>query len=410
MIKFLNHSSYLLDNILVDPWTKGSIFLNGWNLLKEFQKDLGRYAYDWIYISHEHPDHFNIPFLKSVPDPEMKTIIFHKTLDKKVVSFVKGLGFKVLEVESDRYYELTTGRIKVQSNGFDSFFVYEHNSSGKILVNMNDYQVTDESELTKLKLEKVDVLLSQFTYANWAGNREDANMPKKAQSIIYDRLRTQLKVFKPETWVPFASYIYFSHEENFYMNQYLPPLTDIKRFADTMKVKCIFPVPETFLNSRLSDNGLQYWSTMRKIIAPIHKNNPVDITEVEESFRIMCEELHDKNDMSLFDAEETYINVPDWNNVIKYDIKSKTFDIVSQLENDIVMSSECLQFLIKNKWGRGTVLISGRCQINHENVNRFFNQTNLWYYNNIGKHLGENLTLKEIVNQDNFYERLINDS
>ena len=113
--------------------------------------------------------------------------------------------------------------------------------------------------------------------------------------------------------------------------------------------------------------------------------------------------------MSLFDAEETYIKVTDWGNVIKYDIKNITFEIVSQLENDIEMSSECLHFLIKNKWGRGTVLISGRCQINYEKANNFFNQTNLWYYNNIGKYLGKNLMLNEIVNQDNFYQRLIGD-
>ena len=58
---------------------------------------------------------------------------------------------------------------------------------------------------------------------------------------------------------------------------------------------------------------------------------------------------------------------------------------------------------------RNTVMISGRCQVNYQTVNNFFNQTNLWYYNNIGKFLGKNLILKEIVNQDNFYQRLIGD-
>ena len=62
------------------------------------------------------------------------------------------------------------------------------------------------------------------------------------------------------------------------------------------------------------------------------------LEEVKASFSIMCEEIHDKNDMSLFNEKETYISVPDWNNVIKYDIKNKTFEIVNQLENDIIMS------------------------------------------------------------------------
>ena len=405
MFRFLNHASFLVDDILVDPWFDDSIFLNGWNLLKNFDYDINRLSYQYIFISHEHPDHFHIPTLKKIANPESKTIIFHKTLDSKVIDFVKKMGFNVLECENDRFYKLNFGRIKVQSNGFDSFFIYK--TSDKTIVNMNDYQVNNIDELTKLNETNVDLLFSQFTYANWAGNKDDVTLPKKAQRIINDRLSMQFKVFKPKMWVPFASYIYFSHEENFYMNKHVPSLSDIKRFAETKNIKCCFPTPDCIFNERMGDNAVQYWTTMKTMIQPQHKNNVQPLEEVKASFLEMCDEIHDKNDMSLFDAEETYISVPDWGNVIKYDIKNITFEIVSQLENDIQMSSECLHFLIKNKWGRGTVLISGRCQINYEKANNFFNQTNLWYNNNIGKYLGKNLILNEIVNQDNFYERLI---
>ena len=407
MFRFLNHASFLVDDILVDPWFDDSIFLNGWNLLKNFDYDINRLSYQYIFISHEHPDHFHIPTLKKIANPESKTIIFHKTLDSKVIDFVKKMGFNVLECENDRFYKLNFGKIKVQSNGFDSFFIYK--TSDKTIVNMNDYQVNNIDELTKLNETNVDLLFSQFTYANWAGNKDDVTLPKKAQRIINDRLSMQFKVFKPKMWVPFASYIYFSHEENFYMNKHVPSLSDIKRFAETKNIKCCFPTPDCIFNERMGDNAIQYWTTMKTMIQPQHKNNVQPLEEVKASFLEMCDKIHDKNDMSLFDAEETYISVPDWGNVIKYDIKNITFEIVSQLENDIQMSSECLHFLIKNKWGRGTVLISGRCQINYEKANNFFNQTNLWYNNNIGKYLGKNLTLNDIVNQNNFYERLIGD-
>lgn len=407
MFKFYNHSTFLIDDILVDPWFKGEIFLNGWNLLKEIDYDINRIRFDYIFISHEHPDHFHIPTLKSISNPETKTVIFHKTIDGKVLEFVKKLGFKTLECESSQYYNLNFGDIRVESNGFDSFFVYK--TKTKTYVNLNDYQVTDEKDLQKLQLNKVDYLFSQFSYANWAGNKGDENMPRKAQSIIYDRLSTQFKVLKPEVWVPCASFVYFSHNENFYMNQYTPKIHDIKRFAESKDIMCFFPHPDMTYDERMSDTNAQYWATMKKMITLKHKNNVQPIEEVKSSFLEMCDEIHDKNDMSLFNAEETYVRVPDWGNVIKYDIKNITFEIVSQLENDIEMSSECLHFLIKNKWGRGTVLISGRCQINYEKANNFFNQTNLWYYNNIGKYLGKNLMLNEIVNQDNFYQRLIGD-
>ena len=125
MFKFYNHSTFLIDDILVDPWFKGEIFLNGWNLLKELDYDINRIRFDYIFISHEHPDHFHIPTLKSISSPETKTVIFHKTIDGKVIEFVKKLGFKTLECDSSQYYKLNYGDIRVESSGFDSFFVYK---------------------------------------------------------------------------------------------------------------------------------------------------------------------------------------------------------------------------------------------------------------------------------------------
>ena len=35
MFKFYNHASFLLDDILVDPWFSDSVFLSSWDLLRE---------------------------------------------------------------------------------------------------------------------------------------------------------------------------------------------------------------------------------------------------------------------------------------------------------------------------------------------------------------------------------------
>ena len=55
-------------------------------------------------------------------------------------------------------------------------------------------------------------------------------------------------------------------------------------------------------------------------------------------------------------------------------------------------------------------MISGRCELNLETVNRFFNQTNLWYNNNVGKYLGKNLQLKENFTADDVVVVLLHDS
>ena len=84
-ITFLNHASFILEykeiKILNDPYLFNSAFNNGWNLLKEidhrnFLKDITH-----IYFSHEHPDHFSIPFLKSISVEERKKLqLFIKKL------------------------------------------------------------------------------------------------------------------------------------------------------------------------------------------------------------------------------------------------------------------------------------------------------------------------------------------
>ena len=68
-IEFVNHASVLIShgeiNILSDPWYSGAVFHQGWRLLYENSYDkindiLKKTTH--IYISHEHPDHFQPAF------------------------------------------------------------------------------------------------------------------------------------------------------------------------------------------------------------------------------------------------------------------------------------------------------------------------------------------------------------
>ena len=70
-IQFINHASLLISNgnksLLTDPWYSGSVFDDGWSLLFEnsyekIQKLLNQVNYIWV--SHEHPDHFSIKFFE----------------------------------------------------------------------------------------------------------------------------------------------------------------------------------------------------------------------------------------------------------------------------------------------------------------------------------------------------------
>ena len=69
-IEFVNHASVLINygkiGILSDPWYSQSVFHNGWRLLYENREEYIDKVLDnttHIYLSHEHPDHFNPAYL-----------------------------------------------------------------------------------------------------------------------------------------------------------------------------------------------------------------------------------------------------------------------------------------------------------------------------------------------------------
>ena len=79
-IKFLNHSCLIFENenfkFATDPWLIGPAFLNGWWLKYETNYDWVEElnSCDFIYISHNHPDHLH-PFTLSKIDKNLEIIV-----------------------------------------------------------------------------------------------------------------------------------------------------------------------------------------------------------------------------------------------------------------------------------------------------------------------------------------------
>ena len=64
-LEFVNHSCVIISNknisLAMDPWIEGSVFNNSWNLLvktPDYLIERLKKA-DYVWFSHEHPDHFN---------------------------------------------------------------------------------------------------------------------------------------------------------------------------------------------------------------------------------------------------------------------------------------------------------------------------------------------------------------
>ena len=63
-----------------------------------------------IWLSHEHPDHFSIPFFKKFKETIIRKkikLLFQFTEDKRVVSFLKANKFLCQELQFKNEYKLS---------------------------------------------------------------------------------------------------------------------------------------------------------------------------------------------------------------------------------------------------------------------------------------------------------------
>ncbi len=239
-IEFVAHASCIIRAgdiaLLADPWIEGTAFDNGWSLLASTPKGYEIFHdATHIWFSHEHPDHFSPPVLKRIP-AEVRAnlhILVIETVDKKIVGFCRSLGFaKVTELRPSCWYELSSAMsIMVGPVGDDSWCAAK--SGTQVILNVNDCILRTPEALSEIKelVGQPDVLLTQFSYAQWSGNRSDTVTRAGEAARKLREVRLQAEVFQPKWLIPFASFIWFSHEENVYMNDEVNRIDKVDAFV-----------------------------------------------------------------------------------------------------------------------------------------------------------------------------------
>ncbi len=104
-IDFVCHASMIFRTkdcvIWTDPWLHGRAFNDSWALFPQPYFDPKWYSeITHLWISHEHPDHFHIPTLKSLP-AEFKQrveVLFQRNNSEKVFEALRKFGFQHFRV------------------------------------------------------------------------------------------------------------------------------------------------------------------------------------------------------------------------------------------------------------------------------------------------------------------------
>jgi UDP-MurNAc hydroxylase len=413
-LEFLNHSCLIVESgktkILCDPWFTGAAFNNGWRLLYENSHNINQIECDYVWISHEHPDHFSIPTLSQIS--KSKHFLYQQTSDKKVKNWLEKKQHSVTELEDGTEYDL--GEIKLTSfisDGYDSAALFKFPNGDKFL-NLNDARVELGDTIKKIKnhdLSNLKIISIQFSYANWAGNEDDSEIPFHQQDLVIERIIKIYEAFKPEKIFLFASYVYYSHEENFFWNKKFW-LTYVAEKLAKNGISLIIPKPNQVINidevankTFIEENNLaiDFWKkqTQEEQVKD-HSNKNISIEEIELAYNEWFDKLWQVNTLSTVSTAKNEkfslrVKIIDKDYVIEISLFNKRLKVNTSKVYDCAVSSETLVFLLKNNFGRGTVTVNGRIQFNYDLAHRFFIFFFIPYANNIGKFFTkESLTSK----------------
>jgi UDP-MurNAc hydroxylase len=407
-IKWVNHSSYVFVykdiQIICDPWLDEQVFNNGWSLLSKtaFKHDDFK-DITHIWCSHEHPDHFNVPTLKNI-NAEVRsqiTFLYQSTPDQLVCDFCRKLNFKrIIELKNDQWCNLNNDiRLLCGTHGGGDSWLYLKSPHLSIL-NTNDCVIDNQrdAETIKNKIGQVDVLLTQFSYGNWQGNKSEPHVRKAAAKQKFRQIDLQLGVFQPKYIIPFASFIWFSHSENCYMNDEINKIQDIYEYLlnyDTVVPVVLYPGEKWEIGTEhdSAKSIAKYMPDYEKIgdntvltTAPTVELER--IFEAAEKFRKQVLERLRKNvllyPLAFYRPLKIYLT--DYDRPFKFSLlRGLQRSKVSYEYNDIAISSDSLFYGFRFPFGFNTLHVNGRFEIpGHGNFRSFLTYERLGYCLNRG--------------------------
>ena len=412
-LEFVTHASFILEfdgvRIMSDPWLFGSAFNEGWRLICDYRFDMERFRdIDYIWVSHEHPDHFSPPVLKSIREEFRNdiTFLYQATKDGKVIDFCRSIGFRTLELPHERPVTLKQGLQVTCGNVpfFDSWLLYD--CGGRKVLNINDCVVDGEgvaSDISKV-VGEVDVLLTQFSYAGWKGNTDDKALRKESAASKLQIMQTQIVSLRPEWTIPFASFCYFSHEENRYHNDHInPPSAAVEAIRESgSKPVLMYPQDEWHVGDGWSNQASleRYASDYDLSKKRFDTSQGVTESALIGAAKAYIDRLYSRNSRSLIHLIRTFPMIGFLRplDIMVYDLASVyTFsfphglvkkdagpdDSISQY--DVGMHSSSLLYVFRFDWGYDTLMVNGRFEASMKNFNKMTKTFSIGTLNNTGR-------------------------
>ena len=403
-IHFVGHACIVAEcadtSILMDPWLSGKIFNDSWSLMPEPKFDPAMLdKIDYIWISHEHPDHCHFPTLGSFPaDFKARvTILFQDRDYTKMFSAFRKLGYERFQRLAHRQIVPLSGK-----PGATKIYCYHAGlmdsalavlSRGEVIFNANDARIsTGECKMILNDIRHVDVLLNQFSIAAYAGfEPHEKYLPARAKQIL-ENVSSVHRGLDANVTIPFASFIYFSSLDNKYVNNFVNSARDAADYlsAQGQRAAVLYPGDSYQVGGEYdSSDALARFNQLPGVEERVY--DPVEsktMSEIVAAYDGLAEQMRDKYSMLLLRMlRPVTILIPDLDKTVRFRLASGSLETIdNSVEPDLVINSQPLWFGFRFPFGIQTLGVSARFRLLRNFSNWKFHRI-LFSLNNGGVYL-----------------------
>ena len=341
MLKFIGHAGFMYSTnneiLLMDPWmSKNGAFDSSWyqfpsnhSLGDEIRQEIYTTSKEvYIYISHEHKDHFDVDYLKTLNLSKIN-FITPKFRRDHVASVLRKLDPKSVTTPIDSEI-IEIGNLEIRLF-LDDQEIVRDSAIGIIdkdkdftFLNLNDCKVYDRVDELHEIFGKFNVFTCQFSGAVFHPVCYD--YPEKkyneiSESKVYGKfasVKNLINKFQPELYIPAAGPPVFLDPNLIHINY-----QEVNIFSSPYKFKSYLnaEVPNLSIEVPIPGSTFEYNGNGLEILHPVD-----DVSK-----------LFDKNNISTYSEQYSYVFEERENSKVNYnpkEIQKRLYDeLSSKLEN-----------------------------------------------------------------------------
>lgn len=375
-VRLVAHASVIVEAagaaIWTDPWLSGKVFNNSWQLIAPPAFEPAWLdTIDYVWVSHEHPDHFHLPTLRDLPAAFKRrvTLLFQQLPTDKMRRAFERLGFSNIRLLPHRaIVELRPGLSVYcyQVGQMDSALAVL--AEGSCLVNVNDAEAeAGDCRIVRGDIGPATVVLNQFSLAGYGGEHDrDQRLSRKARAIVDGMLANHRDLGAAAT-IPIASFVRFCCEDNAYVNAHAnTPRRVAEAFAGAgLRLDVLAPGDVYEVGAGWDSRpALAYWDEAfaRAACEPLDRPAPVELAAIVAAARALGAKLAEHYPGWLLRAwlSPVTVRVRDLGSTLVLDLARGRCEEIAGEDADLEVCGQPLLFALGQPFGVQTLGVSAR--------------------------------------------------